>query len=323
MADIRHERDTAARHEDHPTAPAAGTTPGSGRRFRRPSRAALVAAPVAVVATAATVAVGVVGSGSATPLPVAAQDSVVVGEPLERVVPVSRAGQRQPGLQRAYDRNARRVARAEAREAAARATRKAVAAADTRLWTTAPLNLWTLPGGDARKVGTLAEGRKVLVTGRAAQGREEVVVKGLSRWVTAGYLTSEEPAPPVEEVAARAAAGDATCSNGTSVSPGVSPNVAKVHAATCAAFPQITSYGDFRSDGEHSQGIALDIMVSGDLGWQVAEYLRANHAELGISYLIYAQKIWSVERSGEGWRGMEDRGSTTANHYDHVHVTTY
>ena len=33
--------------------------------------------------------------------------------------------------------------------------------------------------------------------------------------------------------------------------------------------------------------------------------------------------IWSVERGGEGWRGMSDRGSTTANHYDHVHVTTY
>ena len=46
-------------------------------------------------------------------------------------------------------------------------------------------------------------------------------------------------------------------------------------------------------------------------------------AELNISYLIYSQKIWSVDRGGEGWRSMSDRGSTTANHYDHVHVTTY
>jgi hypothetical protein len=30
-----------------------------------------------------------------------------------------------------------------------------------------------------------------------------------------------------------------------------------------------------------------------------------------------------VQRSSEGWRWMEDRGSTTANHYDHVHVTVY
>ncbi len=104
---------------------------------------------------------------------------------------------------------------------------------------------------------------------------------------------------------------------------GVSPNVVKVHQAVCAAFPEITTYGTFRSDGEHSQGIAVDIMVSGDRGWEVAEFVRENYAELGVSYLIYAQQIWSVEQAGAGWRGMSDRGSATANHYDHVHVTTY
>jgi hypothetical protein len=96
-----------------------------------------------------------------------------------------------------------------------------------------------------------------------------------------------------------------------------------VHEAVCAAFPDITSYGTYRSDGEHSMGIAIDIMVSGDRGWQVAEFVRAHYAELGVSYVIYSQRIWSVDRAGEGWRYMSDRGSTTANHYDHVHVTTY
>ena len=28
-------------------------------------------------------------------------------------------------------------------------------------------------------------------------------------------------------------------------------------------------------------------------------------------------------RAGEGWRWQPDRGSTTANHYDHVHVSVY
>ena len=51
--------------------------------------------------------------------------------------------------------------------------------------------------------------------------------------------------------------------------------------------------------------------------------MRAHYAELGVNYIIYSQQIWSVDRGGEGWRGMSDRGSTTANHYDHVHVTTY
>ena len=91
----------------------------------------------------------------------------------------------------------------------------------------------------------------------------------------------------------------------------------------CANWPSITSYGTWRSDGEHGQGRAIDIMVSGDTGWEVAEFLRANYAALGIEYIIYSQQMWSVERSGEGWRGMSDRGSVTANHYDHVHVTVY
>ena len=64
-------------------------------------------------------------------------------------------------------------------------------------------------------------------------------------------------------------------------------------------------------------------MVSGATAWQVAEFLRANYSTFGINYVIHAQQIWSVDRSGEGWRYMEDRGSTTANHYDHVHVSVY
>ena len=51
--------------------------------------------------------------------------------------------------------------------------------------------------------------------------------------------------------------------------------------------------------------------------------MRANYAALGVNYVIYSQQIWSVERGGEGWRGDVDRGSTTANHYDHVHVTVF
>ena len=64
-------------------------------------------------------------------------------------------------------------------------------------------------------------------------------------------------------------------------------------------------------------------MCSGSLGDAIAAYVRAHAKELGVSEVIWAQRIWTVQRSSEGWRYMEDRGSTTANHYDHVHVTTY
>jgi hypothetical protein len=108
------------------------------------------------------------------------------------------------------------------------------------------------------------------------------------------------------------------------VASGVSPSIVAIHNAVCGAFPEITVYGTLRGGGgDHGIGKAVDIMVSGSTGRAVAELLRANYAALGISYIIYEQQIWSVERAGEGWRGMSSRGSATANHFDHVHVSVY
>jgi hypothetical protein len=74
-----------------------------------------------------------------------------------------------------------------------------------------------------------------------------------------------------------------------------------VHQAVCANFPSITTYGVWRAGAtDHSSGRAVDIMVSGALGWDIANFVRANAGALGVSYVIYAQHIWSVERSGEG-----------------------
>ena len=77
-----------------------------------------------------------------------------------------------------------------------------------------------------------------------------------------------------------------------------------MHEAVCAEFPEITTYGALRGGGgDHGSGRAVDIMVSGERGWQVAEFVRKYYSELGVSYVIYSQRIWSVERCGEGWRG--------------------
>lgn len=112
------------------------------------------------------------------------------------------------------------------------------------------------------------------------------------------------------------------CTNG-SILRGVGANTVAVHRAVCAAFPSITNYGGYRPDGgNHAAGRAVDIMVSGSLGWQVAKYVRAEAGRLGATEVIFSQTIWTTQRAGEGWRSMSDRGSTTANHYNHVHVTT-
>ena len=56
------------------------------------------------------------------------------------------------------------------------------------------------------------------------------------------------------------------------------------------------------------------------LGYAIASFLQAHAAELNLYDIIYRQHIWTPVRASEGWRLMPDRGSITANHYDHVHV---
>jgi hypothetical protein len=74
---------------------------------------------------------------------------------------------------------------------------------------------------------------------------------------------------------------------------------------------------------DHPLGLALDFMVYGDKskGDAVAQYCVANAAKLNVHYVIWYQHIWNRERASEGWREMENRGSATANHMDHVHVS--
>ncbi len=72
--------------------------------------------------------------------------------------------------------------------------------------------------------------------------------------------------------------------------------------------------------GGHPSGNALDYMVLTDeaLGDAIVQYHRDHWAELGVEYLIWQQRMLSSP--GGSWVMMEDRGGTTANHYDHVHV---
>lgn len=117
----------------------------------------------------------------------------------------------------------------------------------------------------------------------------------------------------------------ARCSGKGSVR-GMTSRTIKVRGVLCARFPGVYYFGGYRagSGGFHGSGRAIDAMIkSNSYGWTVAKYARANAKSLGISEVIFAQKIWTRQRSSEGWRSMSDRGSRTANHYDHVHVSVY
>jgi hypothetical protein len=183
---------------------------------------------------------------------------------------------------------------------------------------TTDLNLWTGPGEQYTLLEVLPTGTEVDVTGRTLDGYAEVVREDQSRWVNADYLSSADPA---EASPARVGGlSTAPCASGSGMESGITPNAVALHRAVCAQFPQVTTYGGWRADGEHSDGRAIDIMVSGSAGQQIADWVRANASALHVFDVIWAQHIWTVQRASEGWRSMSDRGSVTANHYDHVHV---
>jgi hypothetical protein len=115
---------------------------------------------------------------------------------------------------------------------------------------------------------------------------------------------------------------DQACSVSSDIESGLTPNGRAAYRAVCAEFPEVSSYGGRRADpgSDHNSGNAVDIMITGATGDRIAEYLIANRDKLNVKYVIWEQKIYA---SYTGWSGrpMEDRGSVTANHYDHVHVS--
>jgi hypothetical protein len=53
------------------------------------------------------------------------------------------------------------------------------------------------------------------------------------------------------------------------------------------------------------------------LGDRVSNHILANWEHYNVKYIIWQQRI----NFGSGWQPMEDRGSPTQNHFDHVHVS--
>jgi murein DD-endopeptidase MepM/ murein hydrolase activator NlpD len=123
---------------------------------------------------------------------------------------------------------------------------------------------------------------------------------------------------------------------GSSGEQGLEPDTLLVLRCVKQAFPKIETFYGVRDDpdSDHSSGRAVDVMISSawpnyraatavSYGDRMAAWIAANHQQLGVRYIIWRQRIWNVERASEGWRPMSDRGNPTANHYDHLHVSTY
>ncbi|MBB5852852.1 hypothetical protein ACFQ05_06105 [Amycolatopsis umgeniensis] len=63
-------------------------------------------------------------------------------------------------------------------------------------------------------------------------------------------------------------------------------------------------------------------------GWQVANWLIAHQADLGVRYLIWQGKYWSADN--QTWStyqssayGCPNPNNLTGCHYDHIHISMY
>jgi hypothetical protein len=190
----------------------------------------------------------------------------------------------------------------------------------TVLYVVSAAYLRAKPSTSASVVTTLATGAQVTAVGDATGGWQQVTAGTQSGYVKSALLTTTAPTKKAASSTAAAASSYPACTSGSAVEAGLVANTILVHRAVCATFPDITAYSGIGGGSEHASGKALDIMTSGARGAEIAAWLQANYSKLGIVEIIYQQKIWTTQRASEGWRAMPDRGSPTANHYDHIHV---
>lgn len=103
---------------------------------------------------------------------------------------------------------------------------------------------------------------------------------------------------------------------------GLTPHAAALAQYIQMTYPEVARIGGVRPDRlpDHPSGHALDIMVGSNtlLGNQIEADLMARARHFSIRYLIWQETYRNPSGAA---RFMADRGSPTANHYDHVHVT--
>ncbi|MEU1545726.1 hypothetical protein [Nocardia sp. NPDC005745] len=131
-----------------------------------------------------------------------------------------------------------------------------------------------------------------------------------------GAAAAVEPPPPSEKNAEQHPPPSVPCSTELA---GTRPHVARVGNMLKKTFG-LTDVGGAvgRVDGDHGAGLALDLMTSDSArGDAIADFVLANKQRFGVTYVIWRQRY----NDGSGWSYLEDRGSPTANHYDHVHVS--
>jgi len=165
----------------------------------------------------------------------------------------------------------------------------------------------------------------------AKAAAEKAAEKAAAEKAAADRAAAEEAAAAkaaAEKAAAEKAAAEkaaAAKSYAPASKYGLRGGAVKTYEAVMSRFSGINDVGGYRASSlsNHQLGLAIDFMLTpgteSELGWSIAEYLVAHASALNIDHIIFEQQIWTP--SSPTWRTMEDRGSITDNHFDHVHVS--
>lgn len=171
-------------------------------------------------------------------------------------------------------------------------------------------------------------------------------------WPQAVALVSKITDDPALAAALAKGSGDAVACDAEQISqdmPGAPGSCAKTNSAaekglqptakrglrcTKGSFAWIKimyGVGERSGPSDHGSGMAVDFMVptyntsvGNERGWKLAQWVRKHAKELGVKYVIWDVKIWSVERDSEGWREYTRYSASSGDtllHKDHVHVS--
>jgi hypothetical protein len=152
--------------------------------------------------------------------------------------------------------------------------------------------------------------------------------------VTASPQSAVPAAVPAQAELLAASAPAAARELPFALPPGVAPEqglqVKTIWAARTISvlFPEITTIGGYRQDALrwHPEGLAIDVMIPNhdseegiELGNQIAGLALANARRWGVLHVIWRQGFYPGI-GAPSW--TKDYGNETANHFDHVHIST-
>lgn len=268
------------------------------------SRLAPLSLSVALLATAGAIVLGARTSADAAPQPADAAALPVRADQL------SRADSREAVTE---------IPDAAASTAPVAAAWSAQYSAVAATWyAQSALTVRAAASGEAAEIGSLKAGDKVEITERVVGEFREVLFSGKIGWVATDEVGEKAPLP-----------GAVAKSPGKTSSTRVLGLTVQAMGVYNAVMGQwggpINSVGGYRASSlsDHQFGRAIDFMLTpgaeSALGWTIAKYLAANAGSLGVDHIIFEQKIWTP--ANPTWRPMANRGSITANHFDHVHVS--